>query len=417
MKPFDPAVAAPVIDLPPDRARTSRLGRKATLLAVAMLTIMSAATIAPSLPAIQERFAGPPDTPLLTRLLVTLPGLFVAICAPIAGVAADRIGRRRLLLGAVLLYGLAGLSGLWLESLQGMLVGRALLGMAVAATMTTVTALVGDYFDGAERGRFLGLQVAFVSIGGVIFLSGGGLLSELHWRAPFAIYGLALLFLPAIWLFIQEPERNAPAQAGGMPKEPIPWSALAIVLGLTVANSVLFYLLPTQLPFHLQAMGETAPSRSGMALAAVNVTGALAGLAFGRVRAGLSPAPIFAGGFGLMAAGYGLITIAQGYGLVVTGVLVSGLGLGVIMPNLTTSLLAATPESVRGRVAGMLTSMTFLGHFLSPVISQPLIDRFGFVATFRDFGLALAVLALGAGLVTLRRRSVVSSLRDRARST
>ncbi len=406
MKPLYLALPAVLVEAPPPgRTRTHPFGRKAALLAVAMLTIMAAATIAPSLPAIQERFAGPANATLMTRLLVTLPGLFVAICAPFAGMAADRLGRRRLLLGAVLLYGLAGLSGLWLDSLPAMLVGRALLGVAVAGTMTAATALIGDYFDDAERGRFMGLQSTFVGIGGVVFLTGGGLLSELHWRAPFAIYGLALLFLPAIWLFLQEPSRAVRTSGGGASAERAPWGLIVLLLTLATTNSVLFYMLPTQLPFHLQAMGEVAPSRAGLALAAVNVTGALAGLAFGRIRARLGAAPIFAGGFGLMAAGYGLIALADGYGLVVTGVLVAGLGLGVVMPNLGTTLLGAAPAAVRGRVSGLLTSGIFLGQFLSPIVSQPLIDRIDFVGTFRTFGLVLAVLALGAGLVTLRRRS------------
>lgn len=85
---------------------------KLTLLFVATLTIMAGTTVAPSLPAIEQSFLSTPDVEIMSRMVLTLPSVFVALCAPIAGVLADRFGRKRLLLGAILLYSLSGISGL-----------------------------------------------------------------------------------------------------------------------------------------------------------------------------------------------------------------------------------------------------------------------------------------------------------------
>ena len=46
---------------------------------------------------------------------------------------------------------------------------------------------------------------------GLIFLTGGGLLAELHWRAPFGLYGIALLVLLCAVAFLPE-TRGAEAQ-------------------------------------------------------------------------------------------------------------------------------------------------------------------------------------------------------------
>lgn len=118
MKPLDPkqtlaagtanATAAVI-----GKASENIPGRKATLLLIAALTIMSGATIAPSLPAIEAHFAATKNAGLLTRLVLTLPALFIAFCAPFAGGLADRFGRRPLLIGSIVLYGFAGISGLW----------------------------------------------------------------------------------------------------------------------------------------------------------------------------------------------------------------------------------------------------------------------------------------------------------------
>lgn len=117
---------------------------KITLLFVATLTIMAGTTVAPSLPAIEQNFLSTANVGLLSRMVLTLPSVFVALCAPVAGMLADRFGRKRLLLGAILLYSLSGISGLFADSLAGLLVGRAFLGLAIGGIMTIGTALVGD---------------------------------------------------------------------------------------------------------------------------------------------------------------------------------------------------------------------------------------------------------------------------------
>lgn len=171
---------------------------KATLLLVSTLTVMAGATIAPSLPAMQEHFREVGDAALWVRLVLTLPALFIVIGSLVAGVVVDRFGRKPLLLAAAALYGSAGASGYVLDSLFHILIGRAFLGFAVAGIMVTATTLITDYYSGAARAAFLGLQAAFMGLGGVIFLSLGGFLADQNWRFPFLIYLFAWLLVPLI---------------------------------------------------------------------------------------------------------------------------------------------------------------------------------------------------------------------------
>ena len=107
---------------------------KLTLLLTSTLTVMAGATIAPSLPGMEKHFSelGVANAELLVRLVLTFPALFIMIGSPIAGIIIDKFGRKPPLAASVLLYGLAGSSGSYLESLELILVGRALLGLAVA---------------------------------------------------------------------------------------------------------------------------------------------------------------------------------------------------------------------------------------------------------------------------------------------
>ena len=49
--------------------------------------------------------------------------------------------------------------------------------------------------------------------------------------------------------------------------------------------------------------------------------------------------------------------------------------------------MAVAPPSIRGRVAGVLTASIFIGQFLSPLISQPWVDAFGYRAIYHDMGM------------------------------
>ena len=49
-----------------------------------------------------------------------------------------------------------------------------------------------------------------------------------------------------------------------------------------------------------------------------------------------------------------------------------GMGMGLLMPNLNTWLLSVTPESTRGAAVGLMSSSVFIGQFFSPVFTEPL---------------------------------------------
>jgi MFS family permease len=181
---------------------------KATLLLASTLTVMAGATIAPSLPQMQKHFADVDNVELWVRLVLTIPALFIALSSSLAGIAVDRLGRKPLLIFSAAVYGLAGGSGFVSNSLPTIIIGRALLGFAVAGIMVSATTLIADYYQGASRANFMGLQAAFMGFGGVVFLSARGFLADLNWRLPFLIYLFSWLLLPLMVRSLYEPDRS-----------------------------------------------------------------------------------------------------------------------------------------------------------------------------------------------------------------
>ncbi len=375
---------------------------KTTLLLASSLTVMAGATIAPALPALQAHFAGVPNAGLLVRLVLTLPALPIVLGAPLAGLIADRGGRTRLLLASMLLYAVAGSSGLYLDSLAAILIGRALLGAAVAGVMTSATALVADYFTGAERARFMGWQAAFMNLGGVVFLTGGGALAELGWRFPFLIYLVALPLALLARYALPEPARDDDDAATGAPNRTsggtAPLRALAPIYALATCGMIAFYLIPSQLPFHLESLVGAGPTASGAAIAVATCAGMMTSLAYGRIRARLGFTSILALNLVLMAVGYLVIWRAQSYVPVLAGLAVGGLGMGLLMPNLNLWVTTLAPAALRGRALGGLATAIFLGQFLSPLVSEPVARAVGLATTFGTTGL---LLLLGAGLLLM----------------
>ncbi|WP_423747282.1 MFS transporter (plasmid) [Haladaptatus sp. SPP-AMP-3] len=386
-----------------------------TLLLASMLTIMAGATIAPALPAIQREFVNVPNAGVLVGLVLTMHGLFIAVGSPIIGMLADRYGRRWLLLVSTVVYALAGGSGFVLDSLIAILVGRAVLGLAVAGVMVTVTALITDYYEENRRDTILGRQGAFMSIGGVVLLPLAGVLADINWRVPFLVYTVALVLLPAMVLGLPEPSRHEPTRDHPTSLDDIrqtlarlPVGTLGLIAALGLIGQIIFYMTPLQIPFYLEMQTRASGTMIGAALAASTGAGGVASLLYGRIRRSLSVIAIVALTFGFMSVGYTVIGVSRSVFGVVVGVTIAGAGSGFLLTNLNAWIAAVTPESVRGRALSLLTSAFFLGQFLSPIVVRPVSEIVGLGTAFLGVG---ALLAGGAIIIALTN-GYITSLTD-----
>ncbi|MEM7509206.1 MAG: MFS transporter [Pseudomonadota bacterium] len=366
----------------------------ACVLAISSLTVLANATIAPSLPGLAQTFSGTPRIETLAALVLTLPSLAILLTAWLCGWAADKLDRKAVLVTAMIAYALGGASGAMAETMGQILAGRLVLGIGVAGTMTVATQLATDFWQGADRARFMGWQGAAISATGIASLIAGGILAGIDWRGPFLIYLTALPLALVACMVV--PSRTAPpAAASNRPPAPFPWGVMALTGGLMFLAMAFIMLAGTRLPFLLMTIGVTSPIWIGATLAGMTLASFPTGLFYGRVRARLDPRRIAIVAFGLMGAGFAIIS--QSYDLlpVVAGILVCGLGLGLIIPNQNVWLMSHVPKPLRGRAAGLMTTCLFAGQFVSPLVSGPLravMDLHGVFLTFAGGIVFVAVL-------------------------
>ena len=375
---------------------TMPIAKKVVILLTSTLTVMSGATIGPVLPLMNEVFADIPNAALLTRLVLTMPALFIVISSPIAGYLVDRYGRKTLLLVSTLLYGIAGSAGSWLDTLTAILISRALLGVSVAGVMTVCITLIGDYYSGPERQRMIGMQNAFMAFGGVLFITSGGLLADISWRAPFLIYTAALVLLPVIALIITEPGRirRSPNQQNQDIDSSTSLFTAALIISMAFFGMAMFYMIPVHIPFKLVQFGSMSSTKIGLSLSTFVLMGAIISLNYHHFLRRMTYSAIYLVCFFLLGTGYVFISFAGSYAQIFTGMVIGGIGSGLLMPNSSIWLLSEAPEHLRGRFSGMLTTAVFLGQFLSPIMTQPLVDAFSISTGFLIIGVAVAMVSI-----------------------
>lgn len=381
--------------LAPSAAGVAAISRRTrwTLLLASMLTVMSGATIAPSLPGMLTHFAQEPNADLLVRLVLTIAGLSIAVSAPITGFVIDRYGRRPVLVAALALFAVAGASAALMPHLPSLLASRLLLGVAVGAIMTATSTMIVDLFSDAQRTRMIGLQSVFMALAGVLFMPIGGFLAVIDWRAPFLIYLAGLLLLP---LAILLPGRDTPSAKSSIvhgTSPPVHWGPIVLMCGCAFFFMLAFFQMPTQLPFLLEKFG-VGPARVGGLMGAMTLTTALAALLYSRHAGRHSQRPVLLAGLLVFAAGWALIAVAQHTGMVIAGLALGGVGAGLVNPAAISLMSDLAPASARGRVLSGFTGSLFLAQFACPFAAHPFLVARGIPAVFGAGAVLIVLVAL-----------------------
>jgi MFS family permease len=380
--------------------RSAGLPQSLLLLLGSCLPVLGAVLLAPVLPRMQEHFAETPGATVMVPIALTLPALVIAVTAPFAGVIADRLGRKPMLLWAMLLYSLCGLLPLWLDSLPAIVLSRAGIGLAEAAIMTGCTTLMGDYYSGAKRERLFAMQMVATSLSAAVFIAAGGLLGENSWRTPFALYAVGLLFLPLMAKLLWEPSAEGGKRAAETTATAFPWKRLAPLYLLSVLAGISLFIVPVQAGFLLNLLHVDAPQQIGMTMGA-NQLGVLAGALGFRLLGKLSASNQLLLAFVLAGAGGLMMAVAGSHALVVVAVLINGLGVGLMLPVLITRIMSYVDFEHRGRAAGGFTAALFAGEFISPLVVLAVTG--GVVKELPSALAAVAVVQVIVGLLCMGR--------------
>ena len=372
------------------------------------MSVLGAVLIAPVLPQMTEEFAKTPGVGILVPIVLTAPALMIGLAAPFAGVIVDAIDRKRLLIIAMVAYTVFGTAPLYLGSLDAIVVSRVLVGVCEAAIMTCCTTLIADYWSGATRSRYLGLQTLVAALSATVFLGAGGLLGASGWRTPFWLYVLAALLAIPMAKLLWQPHR--PRTGKKIKLEPMAWRALLAPCAVTLFGGVIFYALIVQLSFVLTGVGITSTAIIGGISAAMSLATAAGAIVFGRLSR-LSPRVLLPVEFALSALGLLVVFATTAVPVIAVGAMLTGLGTGMMLPTLLTWAVNRLTFLQRGRGTGLWTGTLFIGEFISPLIIAGVgAAAGGLQAALGVLGIAAAVLAVVTLVLLRRNREALNGL-------
>ncbi|MEA2813528.1 MAG: hypothetical protein QOI93_1225 [Rhodospirillaceae bacterium] len=179
----------------PCTVRQQRWVLAATILA-STIAYVDESVVNVALPAIGRDLSA---SPAALQWVINAYTLCLAAFLLVGGAAGDRLGRRRVFIAGIALFGAASLAcGLSREIAQ-LIAARAVQGAGAALLIPCSLAIIGAAFPDNERGRAIGTWAGFSAIAAAIGpLLGGWIVDHLAWQTIFFIN--PVLCLAALWI-------------------------------------------------------------------------------------------------------------------------------------------------------------------------------------------------------------------------
>lgn len=331
------------------------------------MAVMGLIVLVPILPAMMAHYRDVPGVDYLIPLMLTLPALCVAVLSPVAGVVVDFFGRRKTCIGALVIYSIVGILPIFLESLSAIIISRVVLGAMEALVVISSTTLIGDYFHGRDREKWLANQTAVASLSSIFLALLGGALGSFGWRGAFAAYGVSIVFAIALLLWTWEPRKSdEPLEEFAAPGARFPWSTILPISLLAIFGGTMFFTMQIQVSSMLsEYYSISSTSALGLYSGLAGLSVAAGTLLYRRFTARfITPTQLLIA-FGLLGVSYVLMNYSPTPQLFTTWLVVNQIGSGMLLPALVVSAMGRLPFEVRGRGTGMFMSGWWLGQPLS----------------------------------------------------
>jgi EmrB/QacA subfamily drug resistance transporter len=127
-----------------------------------------------------------------------------------AGILADRLGRRIILVIGLALFGAASLLSAYAGSAEQLIWARALMGLGAAAVMPATLSIIANVFEPHERGRAIGVWAGAVGLGVAIGPIVGGLLLEHFWWGSVFLINVPITIVGVFLVLTLVPESRDP---------------------------------------------------------------------------------------------------------------------------------------------------------------------------------------------------------------
>jgi ACDE family multidrug resistance protein len=319
--------------------------------AASISLMMGVNFLQPALPALTVPFGVSDSALSLIMTLFTAPAI---VLSPIFGVIADLYGRRLLLAGGLMTFGLFGTAMAFAPSFGWLLAFRTLQGIGFSAVIPLTIVLIGDLLEGEQEIGGQGLKVFLDRVGYMVFPPLGGLLATIAWFWPFVFYILTVPvgFAALLWMPETKGKHNSDgtlAYLGDMlrlTRHP----RLVIAFAAGFLRFFLDYGFLTYFPLFLVRTHGISTATAGILYVFFSIGAMITASQAGRIAAGRDKANILFVAFVVSGAAVALVPTMPGLWLVGGALFFYGLANGVISPMQKSLLTQNAPTELRGGI-------------------------------------------------------------------
>lgn len=322
-----------------------------------------------------------------------------ALFGPVAGFVSDRVGRRNVVLGALLLWSATVAASSFAHHYMLLVAGVAMGGLGEAFYFPAALSMIADYHAVDTRSRAMAFHQSSVYIGSIVGGAMSGYVGQFYgWRLGFRIFGAAGIALACLlWIVLKEPQRGlSDGAAGKLPASSsileglrelagnrAAWILVTVFIGANFVAMIFTVWMPTYL-FRTFHMSLSMAGFSGAAyLQIASIVGVIAGGALADAKVRRQPADR---GARMSVQALGLICgvpflLLSGFAATVAVVLAAmigyGLFKGVYESNLWAALYDVVPIERRGAALGIMNSLGWLGGAAAQLSIGLASERFG----------------------------------------
>lgn len=351
--------------------------------------------------------------------LTAIFALTQLIISPFAGKAADKFGRKIMIVIGLFIFSVSELLFGMGKTIELLFISRILGGVSGACIMPAVTAFIADISTLETRPKMLGYMSAAITTGLIIGPGVGGFLAEIGTRVPF--YSASILGFIAATLSVmllkepaspqEEIEAKGPIQKSGLKKIFMPMFFIAFIVifvstfGLTAFES--FFSLYVDHKFAFSPL-DIAISITG---------GAIIGAIFQVVL--FEPLVKYMGEINVIRWSLVLsailvftMTLVNSYWTVMTVTFIVFIGADLIRPAVTT-YLSRIAGNEQGFVGGMNSFFTSLANVFSPILGGILFD----IDINYPYYFSTVVIIIGLAITMLWKKPKIEELNLSKKST
>ena len=319
--------------------------------AASISLMMGVNFLQPALPALTVPFGVSDSALSLIMTLFTAPAI---VLSPIFGVIADLYGRRLLLAGGLVTFGIFGTAMAFAPSFGWLLAFRTLQGIGFSAVIPLTIVLIGDLLEGEQEIGGQGLKVFLDRVGYMVFPPLGGLLATIAWFWPFVFYILTVPvgFAALLWMPETKGKHNSDgtlAYLGDMlrlTRHP----RLVIAFAAGFLRFFLDYGFLTYFPLFLVRTHGISTATAGILYVFFSIGAMITASQAGCIAAGRDKANILFVAFVVSGAAVALVPTMPGLWLVGGALFFYGLANGVISPMQKSLLTQNAPTELRGGI-------------------------------------------------------------------